>query len=529
MKLSKARYEFLSTYAMGALASLAFCAVAYFIWFASDAYYSADCADTFYWAIASIDSGKIFNPDFYYGGVYPFGGSLFFFLAYWIFGVSMVGAKFGMFLFLIFFTAALIFFAKSLGFNWKWTFASCFVILAALSCSIKLREIYFLHIIYYSLGNFQYLVGAALIFQYLKHRKEKRSTLFLVLAVLWLFLCSTNNLEGIVLLSLPLLLSLGFLVITEQKKVQLAGFIHTPLFFLCLLVLAAGSGYFFGRLLTKDVACGYAGAYSGFSDAEYWPDAFAGAPFQFVYLFCERNIGSVQFQTLDGIIFILQIAFSVALLIVPIVATFYCRQYKTTAERFVLVSHWATTFFILFAYVFGRLDSANWRLSPLIMTSLLVSIIFVRHLWAQKGIAKRFAVLLLTGCFVFAGVNSTRVLSMNPHEQQYENLQGLASYLEKSDIEYAYATFWNSLPITFMTDGKVQVANIEIRDNGVIHAHEYQSFASWYSGHEGHVCALLLTQSEYATLSAYEQANIESVEPWNQFLICRLRWDIFPR
>ena len=49
--------------------------VVYYIVYPSAAYFHADCSDTILWAQASYDSGTMFNPDFGYAAMLPFGGT----------------------------------------------------------------------------------------------------------------------------------------------------------------------------------------------------------------------------------------------------------------------------------------------------------------------------------------------------------------------------------------------------------------------------------------------------------------------
>lgn len=55
---------------------LAAAAVGYYILFPGWGYFHSDCTDTILWAQASYDAGALFNPDFEYACLLPFGGQL---------------------------------------------------------------------------------------------------------------------------------------------------------------------------------------------------------------------------------------------------------------------------------------------------------------------------------------------------------------------------------------------------------------------------------------------------------------------
>lgn len=528
MKPNKVKTALFSSTSFFLLALAAFCAVAWYIWFCSDAFISADSLDTFLWTKASADAGKLFNPDFHYAAALPFGGNLIMLPGYWLFGFTLAGQKLGMFCFLILFTAALLFFCRSIHFSWKWSFFSLFVVFCTLSCAPKLREIFFDHIIYYSLGNFQFLVGASLILRYWDTRKTQKGLLYFALCLVWTFLCATNGLEGLVLFGIPLLITLLINALSNAKAPSLRGFAYTKWFLLCSLFIAVLLGYAFGTILTRNVFTAYAGAFSGFGSSEFWASSLTGAPFQFILLFCTNLSDAVQFMSKEGLFGLLSICFAIALMVIPVIASFFYKKYKTDSERALILYHWVSTFFVLFPYVFGRLANANWRLTPIILTSLLVSIQFCRYLYQQKTNAKRFGVLLIVCCLLISCVNIYHMLSLHPSENKDTGLRGLASQLEKEDVDYGYATFWNAAPLTIHTNSKVLVTSIDLHDDGTIAPSQYQTFDSHYLGHSNGNIALILDIGELEKLDDSIQNKISRMEEYDSYRICFLTDDIFP-
>ena len=131
---------------------LALGVVIFYIIFVSRGYYHMDCTDTILWAQAMLDGKTIVNPEFNYAGIIPFGGQLIMLPFVAIFGYSMKAQIMGMVVFAILFTAALVYFLRAINMSWRWVSVSTAAVLLVTCASEKLREIYWCHILYYSLG-----------------------------------------------------------------------------------------------------------------------------------------------------------------------------------------------------------------------------------------------------------------------------------------------------------------------------------------------------------------------------------------
>ena len=92
----------------------------------------------------------------------------------------------------------------------KWNLASCLIgattFISLLLGSDKLREIFFGHIIYYSLGLFFLFVGMTLVLKILDLKTDR--TKFIVLncvLLIWSLLTGLNQLQTLTLFTIPLL------------------------------------------------------------------------------------------------------------------------------------------------------------------------------------------------------------------------------------------------------------------------------------------------------------------------------------
>ena len=180
--------------------------VFFYIIFISKGYYHADCTDTITWAEAVLDGKALMNSDFYYACLLPFGGQLLMVPFVAIFGVSMTAQLCGMVLFAICFGLALAFLLRSMNFSYKWSVFGVSALFLIVSISEKLREIFWCHIIYYSLGLLFVMVGLGLVLRVLNCEKSKKK--YMILLLIWTVLCSMNGIQALTIYGLPVLAAL---------------------------------------------------------------------------------------------------------------------------------------------------------------------------------------------------------------------------------------------------------------------------------------------------------------------------------
>jgi hypothetical protein len=104
---------------------------------------------------------------------------------------------------------------RSLGFSPLWSALALAFALLSVSGSEKMRELYWGHIIYYSLGRLFLTVGLTLATSALRQHPfaktpargpdRKRISILRGILCLWVFLCSVNGLQGLFTFGAPLL------------------------------------------------------------------------------------------------------------------------------------------------------------------------------------------------------------------------------------------------------------------------------------------------------------------------------------
>lgn len=137
----------------------------------------------------------------------------------------------------------------------------------------------------------------------------------------------------------------------------------------------------------------------------------------------------------EGLLNLIRIGFGLILLAVPVAMTVCYRRFSQRGVRILLIAHWTMTALILMAYVFGYLSSANWRLSPILASSILLLVVFSHWIATEAGFP-RFCLLTLGPAALAALIALSAVLGM-PHDYgRQDGLPALAQYLEDSGLSY---------------------------------------------------------------------------------------------
>lgn len=512
----------------GALLFLfSFLSIAYLIAFPMRGFYNSDYADTLTWAKASVDAKALFSEDFTYACLLPFGGQLLMMPFVAIFGYSYTAHACGMILFFLLFSLALFAFFRALGAHRFWAGLSLFCVVGPLCSTEKLREVYFGHILYYSLGGLFLLVGLTLVLSLPKDDKSKLPWRLFVFCA-WCVLCSTDGLTSLTLFVLPLCTALVFerLCDKEVKFFSLANLRRSEpvLFAIC----ASVAGLLLGARLRGGFEASYQAAFSTFSSNYDWQ----GNAELFFSSFLSLFTGSVNmyepFTSFAGICAALRILFGLFVLAAPVASLFFWKKLER-GEKLLLVAHFTVCATMLFAFVFGLLSNAEWRLSPMLFTSVLSTVCVAQRL-SVLPFLKRFGLLVVAFCVVISGLGFYSILSLKPDYAPNGSAADLADYLEKRGCTYGYASFWEANAITVLSDEAVQCRAIDIEETvGSISPAYYQSENSWYKGQGSDEKYFLLLSSTEHVLVCNSYPVIESypTEFHKNYVLVYLPADLF--
>ena len=493
------------------LAILSFGICLYYIVCLSKGDFHSDCTDSLYWANATVESGKVFDENFRYAAMLPFSASLWFIPIIKLFGVTMRAQIIGMSVFLVLFTAAIWFMCRSMNWSIRATCSMISALLLILSGSDKLREIMWGHVIYYSLALLIICVGTGLVFRFEKHfaglvssAKKKKSivgaVIFGALTALLFAGNATNGFQMIAIATVPVLAGI-FAERFFDGRQKLFSSSSIPAVVMILTVMVSTlCGLVILKLLKGEKAAGYTSVYSMFSGVSDWYGNFTKLFSQFPELIGISIKKSDRMISKEAIVYLIRFAGMLVITVIPLVGLFRYKKLRDKSTRFILWVHLSLTAVILFGYICGRISNANWRLTPIIGSSVMSTVAIFRE-WLdgifpkkstdeaennencnEKRVCLRLGVILSAVIVMFGAVNFNEIRKM-PRDYEHP-LEAVANDLEAHGLEYGYATFWRSQALTMLSDSKVRVRETLVKSDGVITDY-YQSSRLWYEDQPG--------------------------------------------
>lgn len=468
--------------------------ILYYVIVVAKGYYHSDCTDTIMWAQAAWDAKALMNPDFGYACLLPFGGQLLMLPFVALFGVGMKAQIIGMTLFCLIFSAAVIWLFRVFDWNWSWVAVATSAVLLLCSSSEKMREIFWGHIIYYSLGLLFLFVGLALVLRLLESEKIcwKRLSVFFI----WTSLCSMNGVQSLTIYGLPLLAAMVAERFFDFKKSFSWKENKSRYTAIIAMILAFAVGSLLGTLANGSIVAGYAEGYSGFSDMSEWMDNLMCILPEFFSLIGVEPTYEMLLYSKDGILNLLKVIFGLVLCIVPIIMAILYKKFESLSYRLMIWVHFALAALIGLGWIVGELNSANWRLIPVVISSVILCVLFVHWIFYQTNCKRLLLVIVLPTLLVLSNVGM-ELVSMERQTATNRGLQELAEFLEEENLEYGYATFWYANIITMMSDSKVEVRNISLGQEGY-EIRTYQSNVEWYDKQNGYKeFFVIMTEREY--------------------------------
>lgn len=499
--------------------------VAYYTLFPSRGFFHSDTTDTIMWAAASSENGKLFNPDFQYACILPFGTSLIMWALIPIFGITMTTHVLGMLCFFLLYTGSLIWMLRKMGWSWWWVSGTVFIELMICSGSVKLREIFWGHTIYYSLGILFIFVGLSLIFSRMdlfgkydtmvaeagQKKTKKQIIIFTVLIGIWFLLTCTDQIIAITIFALPVMaavfcerwLDTAEKPFCRKNRRMLIGFI----------VMGVGMvlGYLLTKVLTKDIYASYETTFSQYTNMDAWTNNFLKFPNAWITLLGVEAVDGDPLMSVKSIGNLLMILTGVILLAVPAIALIFYRKIDDEKLRILILTFWFMTLLILMGYTIGRLSDANWRLSPIVALSAVVTAAFVK--WSVKQISfQRIMPLLMVPVVLVSSITAVTIMKMPSDNTEDIELYVLAEELEARGLDYGYATFWYANALTIISDSKVTCRCIGGVDNNGPWRNKYQQCGSWFDDQPGQEkYFIILSQGDIEKMVENQHPLLESL------------------
>lgn len=528
----------------------------YYIYGPGEGYFHSDCTDTLYWANAALEGNGIFDDQYNYAALLPFSTVWIMQPLIKIFGFGMTAHNLGMAIFALLFAGSIYFCARSAKMSHLWSSTAVFAVFMVLSCSDKLREMMWGHTIYYSLGLVLlfYLLGLGMrLCDSLEKGKKISSVICAILLIGMSVGSATNGMQVIVLTLLPAIVAFaaerifagseGIVSKRSIPAIAVAGVMAVgTLVGLKLLSVITGEG---------EIVAGYAAGYSGWSDVSIWlsnAQKFVNHYFSLLGVNMAKND---PLFAAESIKYFFRIIVGIVLLVMPVVILCLYGKIRSRGVKFMLWAHFVLTAVVMFGYICGELSAANWRLTPIIGSSIMLCVCGLRDLVSDFGLfkveenrelsepseddyeletepapvaerevssAKSAQVVLSRICSaVLAVVIAASLVFANeidemPADYGRDNTNHrLAEFLVEEGLEYGYATFWYAQAITVLTNSQVRVRNMDTNDSrGVIGRH-YQSSLNWYNDQEG-------VEEYFVILSSSEYKKVFRTESWQTWM-----------
>ncbi|MBP5579822.1 MAG: hypothetical protein J6X56_10195 [Ruminococcus sp.] len=495
----------------------------YYVTTTSRGEFHADCTDTIMWANASAESGHLYDKDFSYACFLPFGTNTIMRPLLHFYGLSMKTHIIGMTCFFILLTLFMVLLMREVTGNLPISLAGTALFLALTLSTAKMREIFWGHTIYYTLGILFLVIGSYLYSRVLAHnvkaknlRKNGKSSKvrtireLIVFGILCIFMLLTgmDGITGITLFTIPLVCAIIAEQFVNNKQKLIGAKTGIVASRAAILFIMAFIGVKINDSCLGDLTAGYQDANSTFSDMNTWIDHIHNLPLAWMKLLGVENMPNTMFTKDGGIPNIIFIMASIIIAVMPIIATccykLYSNDRRGRMMRIWVWIHWAVTAVNLMGYVFGVLSAADWRIIPMIGTAMILSILFVCWAVSTQADQARICFLLLVPV-ISAGFMSCQTVNKMPKDNYKKNTQYILSdFLKEEGVTKGYSTFWNANSITVISGETIKVRDVEVDENGVRSRH-YQSSKRWYVDDP--------LQSEYFLLvSSYEYDLLEKSE-----------------
>ena len=452
-------------------------------WLWSDTFiaeFHSDTADTLIWAEAAREAGGLASSTLRYNYFIPFGDSLFLRPLLPLLGVSITTIRCSMTLFLLVFAFAVCRLFRSFHWSWYACGLSAALVLSVASATMKMREIYFGHALYYSLAT----VFLCFAFSCMQiptnsslnsHRPRLTTDFLFAICMAWAASCG----KPIVLyVTIPVLGAWMFIRMDDPAPIFRNRDGGT--FFSGIAGTIIGFGLF--SFVSRHVSpSDYGDFYGQFSHPDQWWEHLEALPRQWIALLSPLNLAGTTFATAEGVFAAFFVAFALVLAIAPVVALVRIRLFPPQERGFV-AAHWILTAEILFLWFFGNISDGNWRLCPMALSATIVTACLIRHIAKDsKVFSRRVGICLALFLSCACMLTQIRTMTLPYGKEVWYGSGTLISLLEEIGAEDGYCTdYWFSNAITVLTKTRIRIRQVERRDSEGWRARPYLTDSLWF-------------------------------------------------
>ena len=266
-------------------------------------------------------------------------------------------------------------------------------------------------------------------------------------------------------LEIPILVSLVlyyFFLHCRENDFKFTRENSRPLTTILMVLIACAAGFLLFKLLTMRFTFheGYATLHFS-KDVEEMVGGLFTLVCQTARLFSFDYAGSMM--SAEGLITIVRIFFEIILLIVlPILEIRRFREERPEIRfliMFALISLLETSAQVALTG-FGGTLSGRYLLPAEYVLIMLSAHYAWEHIFCIPNIMTRFVSMLAVAALAFQPAVK-KSMSLVGYEDELAALSETALFLEKNDLTYGYATYWNAAIQTMLTDGAVRVNAVE--------------------------------------------------------------------
>lgn len=501
---------------------LAAATLLYYVFGPSLASFHADCTDSLLWAQATVETGDILAADFHYAALLPFGSPLWMVPVLKMFGYTMTAQQISMAIFAVLFLAASFACFRTLRFSLAGSGGATFVLAMLLSSSAKLREIMWEHTIYYSLSILLILVLVPLstrVTTCLASPGNRRGDLVRLAvwsALLWLIClgCGMDGVQVAAITAVPVGAAwvMQTLFDGEEHLLSLTNRWHYVT--VGLMAIGVVCGLMVLHVVTDggEISAGYENAFSQYDKFDNWTENARHFLPHFLSLCGVTSTADMPFVSKESVFMVIKLVAAWCILIFPFLLLFRYRAIKTRVAKVMVWTHVILSGILLFLFVCGFLSNAEWRLTPLVGSGIITSLLYLRELFDGTCVHKRMAVVLASVLGVAAVLNAVTMWTLPKSSEENRDKISVAATLAATDCTYGYATFWNAQSTTLLSNGKVTVMPIEVESDHW-DVYRYQIRDAWLEAYdEQDRVFVMLTSMEYEMLkrnNRYQQLRAE--------------------
>lgn len=206
----------------------------------------------------------------------------------------------------------------------------------------------------------------------------------------------------------------------------------------------------------------------------------------------------------------------------PFVLATQWAKLKSDFTRLLIIVFLTSVSLRIYVYVFADISlnatNTNRYFIPDALLGITIALLYVGQHWREKLINP--ALLALA---VLVVGSSSFVQSAPNRDTGYRNL---VETLEANDLHLGYGTFWDSNVLTALSDGKVQVRPIILKNGGIAALH-WISSNRWYDGASKQTSSFLLLKGDEQNIDLKPLAPVLG-SPTRTFNIGDMRVIVYP-